>query len=178
MPATDEELAALYATFCLDAFPDAYRLDRLASRGNARPMTGDQVSALLRNDPGRGWFIRSPAALFAITVEDPPYSTCAVRRMTPSGLSSVKNYRAAVEAYAARRRGQLTTVPPQRAKTPDGGGDVSIYAYQMIDPASGMVETFAVFLTNYHGRVGGIWKADAADGVGVEVRLVHQMVKP
>jgi hypothetical protein len=172
----DDELAALFSAFCLEAFPAAASLDRVATARKAVVMKPEEVTSILHSDPGRGWMLRTPQALYGITIEYPPYNGCAVRRMTPVGVSGVKNYIAAINAYVAARNGKLVNLPPQKSATP-GGADISMYGQGMVDASGKPSENFAVILTNYHGRPGGVWRADAGTGVGVEVRFVHQFVK-
>jgi hypothetical protein len=172
---SDDELAALFAAFCLDAFPVAASLDRAAASKKAVAMKPDELKAILHDDPGRGWMLRTSEALYAVTVEFPPYNACAVRRMTPVGVSGVKNYLAAVNKYVAAKNGKLANLPPQKSTL--NGVDISLYGQGMTNGSGQPQETFAVVLSNYHGRAGGIWRADAGTGVGVEVRFVHQFVK-
>jgi len=172
-PADDVEIAGLFAAFCLKAFPEPVALDRLAQAKSAVPMTADEVKSYLHADPGRGWHLRTQHALYAITIESPPYLACAVRRMTPSGMSTVQHYVDAVKAYVGGRSGTLVNAPPQKSRTPEGL-DISGYPYALVDASGKVSETFMVILTNYHGRASEPYRADAAGGVGVEVRMVHQ----
>lgn len=172
-PVADDDQVALFAAFCLDAFPDAAALDRVAASRKAVAMTPDELKALLRDDPGRGWLVRTQQALHGITVELPPYVTCAVRRMTPSGPSGAKNYMAAVNKYIAAKNGKLINLPPQRSA--QNGTDISVYAHGMVDADGLQRETFAVILTNFNFQAPEPWSVDAGSGVGVEVRLVHYL---
>jgi len=169
------EIADLFSAFCLEKFPDNAALDALAKSDLSTPMSSDEVKRYLHNDPGRGWYLRTKLGLYAITIEAPPYVTCAVRRMTPSGLATAKPYIDAVGAYAQKHNGKLSNAPPQKAKSPDGA-DISAYPYVMQDSNGKSSDMFILFLTNYHDQVSGEWRADSEGGVGVEVRLVHQLV--
>jgi len=171
----DDELAGLYSAFCLEAFPVAASLDKLAGSKQGAAMKPEEVAALLHKDPGRGWFVRTPQAVYGISVEYPPFNACAIRRMTPVGVSGVTHYIALVNKYVAAKNGKLVNLPPQ--KTNMQGVDISAYSQGMTDASGKPVETFAVILSNYHGRAAGIWRADAGSGVGVEVRMVHQIMK-
>ena len=173
----DNEIADLFSAFCLKAFPDPSALDRAGEARKAAVMNAGEVAAFLHEDPGRGWTLRTSQAQYVITIEYPPYEGCVVRRMTPSGLSGVKNYLAAVAAYAAAKKGKLATMPPMKAQLP-GGLDVSANSFKMLDAAGEAAETFAVALTNYHGRVPEPFRRDAGSGAGVEVRFVHQLIAP
>jgi len=172
-PVDDVEIAELFAAFCLKAFPEPFALDRLAQARSATAMTPDEVKSYLHADPGRGWHLRTAQARYAITIESPPYHACAVRRVTPSGVSTVQHYIDAVKAYVGGRSGTLVNGPPQKTRTPEGV-DIAGYPYALLDASGKTTETFIVILTNYHGRMSEQYRAEAAGGVGVEVRMVHQ----
>jgi len=171
----DDELAALYTAFCLQSFPDEAGLALLARQKGAVALTPEEVKAILHDDPGHGWQLRTAGGHYQISVEDPPYHTCAIRRMTPSGVSGVKNYIAAVNSYVAAHNGKLVTMAPQKGTLPSGI-DVSIFGYGMTQTDGTQTDNFAVILTNYHGRAPAALRDEAANGVGMEVRLVHQFV--
>lgn len=174
-PVLDDEIAGLFSAFCLQGFPDPTAIDELAKAKQATIMTVAEVTRYLKTDPGRGWYLRTPAALYAVTVESPPFNACAVRRMTPSGLATTKNYIAAVNAYVTEKRGKLVTMPAKKGRTPEGI-DISGYGYGMMDAAGKPSDTFSVILTNYRGKPPAEWRADAGSGVGIEVRMVRQIV--
>jgi hypothetical protein len=131
-PVADDEIAGLFAAFCLAAFPAAAPEEEAAKRRHAAAMTPAELARFLHGDPGRGWFLRTGAALYAVTIEAPPWRACAVRRMTPSGLAGATHYIAAVERHAARRHEKLVQVPPKRETSPDGA-DIVAYGYGVLD---------------------------------------------
>jgi len=72
-------LVEAFALFCLDRFPDAARVED-AAPGRMTAMPRAQVQRYLHADPGRGWTYRTDDGAYVLTIEDPPYHTCAVRR--------------------------------------------------------------------------------------------------
>jgi hypothetical protein len=177
-PATPAEMSEIYASFCLDRFPDDHAVDALAANRKALSLRPDEVQRYLKADPGRGWYLSAPTGTYVITIEAPPFHTCAVRRMTPNGIAGVLPYIAAVKAYVAGKGGKLVGIPPNQSKTPNGIADISTYGYGMFDPQGKPSDTFAVILTNYHGHVPAEWQTAAKTGVGVEIRMVHQLLAP
>jgi hypothetical protein len=175
-PTVAPEIAEIYTSFCIEKFPDASAIGSLAKARKAAPLGQDQVKRFLHSDPGNGWTLHDGTGDYIILLEDPPYRACSVRRMTPSGVNDVKPYVAAVNAYIARKNGKLVGIPPSQNKTPDNIADISTYGYGMLDANGKPVETFAVILTNYHGHAPADEQAAAAGGVGVEVRMVHQIL--
>lgn len=174
-----QEMTSLFGAFCLRAFPDVPAVARLAAEHGARPLTPVQVRSYLHDDPGQGWHYSTPLATYAVTIEQPPYSACAIRRMTPSGFPTVKPYLAAISAFAAARGAPLVPAGQQAAKTP-GGADISAYVHAIMTPGANVpTDTFIVLLTDYHGRYLGDLSRDVGTGnAGVEVRFVHQMPSP
>lgn len=169
------EMAAIFAAFCIDRFPDDRALDADAQAKKLTAMTPQQVKQYLHDDPGRGWLIQGASGRYIMTVEMPPFHACAVRSMTPAGLTDAQRYADEIKAYAAKQHEQISSLPMQSSKTPDG---IDIHAY--VSPLSGPGvrprESFMLILSNYHGRVPNDFRADAKGGVGVEVRMVHQVV--
>jgi len=171
----DDELSSLYSAFCLQAFPDESALSALAGQKGAVVLTPAEVTALLHQDPGHGWQLRTATGHYQITIENPPFHTCAIRRMTPSGVAGVQNYIAAVNAYVSAHNGKLANVPPQKGSLPSGIS-ISIYGSSMSAADGAATDTFGVVLSNYHSHPPANLTDEAAGGVGVEVRFVHQLL--
>jgi hypothetical protein len=172
--ALSDEMAAIFATFCIDRFPDDRALDTDAKAKKLVALTPDQVKRYLHDDPGRGWSIQGTSGRYVMTVEAPPYHACAVRSMTPAGLTDAQRYAAEIKDYAAKKGDQLST-STQSTKTPDGI-DINAYVSPVTGPAVKAQESFMLILSNYHGKVPAEFRADAKGGIGVEVRMVHQVV--
>lgn len=169
-----QEMGQLFDALCLHAFPAPAALDAQAAHLRMTPMTALQVQNYLHQDPGRGWYYRTPLARYAITIELPPIPACAIRRMTPAGVPSVTSYLAAINGYAATRNQAIVGLPPQNAKTADGA-DLSAFAQAIQAPdGRSATDVFMVILTNYHGRFRGELADGVGTGPGVEVRFVHQ----
>lgn len=73
-------LVAAFSQFCLEGFPgDAQPRPPLDT--TLVPLAPAVLNELLHGDPGRGWAYTTPDGLFVLTLENPPYHTCAVRRV-------------------------------------------------------------------------------------------------
>jgi hypothetical protein len=174
-PAADvTQLIELFDSFCIAKFPDDAGLKGLAQTRGGIALTPEQVKAYLHGDPGYGWVVKLGSIPYVITIELPPYQACAVRRMTPSGAASVKGYVDAVNRYIAANNRTLVGIPAQKSQVQ--GIDITAYPYGVKDAAGKPTDQFAVFLTNYHHHPPVGTEAEAAGGVGVEVRMVHQIV--
>jgi hypothetical protein len=168
----NEEIVGLFKDLCLDRFPNDDAVRIFAEGRHAQPMSAAEVRSYLRADPGHGWHLTTPLGLYAITIEEPPVRACAVRRMTPSGMSSAANYLQAITAFAKDHG--LTLEPTRQQKASTGGVDITAFASVMKNGSGAESEQMILFLTNYHGRSPPNFAPDAQGGVGVEVRLVRQ----
>jgi hypothetical protein len=175
-PMTDTELPAAMAVvfnlICLQMPPADGSHDAYFASTGYTPLTQDEVKTYLHSDPGKGWKYQG----LVITLEDPPYRACAVRRMTPSGIATVKPYIKLLDDYAASQHATLVSQPPVAKKGPDGIMDIHAYPQLMLDQNGKPLSLFSVILANYHGRVPPQVAEQAVGGVGVEVRFVRQLV--
>lgn len=161
-----KELVAVFREMCLNRFPDDAALDAAAAATGMARMSEEAVRGYLRADPGHGWFYRTPAAEYAITVEHPPVRACGVRRMTPAGAGTARPFVEAASEWAMRERGQLVTLPPRRAGS-GGGAAVTAVPFALVDGSGKPVQSLLVVLTDHRVQQGG---------TGVEIRLVRQII--
>ncbi len=153
------ELIDAFGQFCLQQFPE--RNDPApTSGGTLAPMPPDTVRRFLHDDPGRGWVYRAQAE-YVLTIEDPPYHACAVRRRYPKlpdyqGLFDIARQIWAVNS----RRGPFQALPPQ-AQTAFG---LPVQARMAVLPRTATTpqEVFMDLTTTYSNGT-------------VEVRLVRQI---
>ena len=72
-------LVDAFGRFCLDRFPGAQSV-KGAAPGHVAAFSPGRVRKYLHDDPGRGWSYTADGGQYILTIEDPPYHTCAVRR--------------------------------------------------------------------------------------------------
>lgn len=128
-------LVEAFATFCLDRFPSA-RVEDVAP-GRVQALSPARVREYLHDDPGHGWLYRAPDGEYVLTIEDPPYHTCAVRRtyarpphyrlpwLLQTGTWAAKAGRGPFqpsEPQVVRQNGLL--IEASGRMLPGGGGDV------------------------------------------------------
>ncbi len=168
------ELAELFSAFCIQDFPDPAETEKFIRLKGAREMSAKEVASYLHSDPGRGWYLKTPAALYAITLEEPPYHTCAIRRMTPAGEdgTAVKAIAEAVKAYSSEAGGHLVDIKPRNTELAPGL-KVYFYGSNIVNAAQQTTDSFGVFISTYARQVPDPWRPDAASDGGVEVRFSH-----
>jgi hypothetical protein len=168
-------LAQMFSTFCLKAFPDGAAVDAALQAKSEAPLNPDQARSYLDDGPGRGWLVRTPDSLFAVTVADPPTPTCAVRQMTPDGVRDIADLVGAIKAHVAAIKGKLVTVAPETAKPADGP-EVRYFGYGVLGPDGSPVEEFGIYVSDYHGKVSEPWTGFVGHGSGVEVRFTRTIL--
>ena len=177
-PADVTELASMFSELCIRSFPDDEKLDAFLTSKAATPMSASEVQRYLHNDPGGGWYIKTPVALYGVTIENPPFHTCAIRRMTPEGAAppGTNAVAQAERAYASSIGGTTVMIKPTSVRAGAAGPDVLSFGMGVLDAAGKPSDSFGFFLSNYHGRVPAPWIADGTPGVGVEIRLTRQTI--
>jgi hypothetical protein len=165
-----------FERFCTAAFPDDAALAAVMTRSGATAMTDDEVRSFLHDDPGRGWWLTTVRATYAVTLESPPFHACAVRRMTPTGMSGSHAFSDVVARYASEKG--LTRGPLLAAQDEKPHYKLGSFALPLADaPGRRASHVFMLVVTAYtHGYPGrGAMAEDARGGPGVEIRMVHQM---
>ena len=99
------EMLAIYREACFGGFPDEPAVAAVMSAHHARDLSQDEVRRYLYDDPGVGWVIAGNTAQFVVTVERPPFHTCAIRTMTVAGFQNSQPYADFVAQVEAGRAG-------------------------------------------------------------------------
>ena len=172
---SDAPLAQMFSIFCIKAFPDGAAVDAALQVRSQAPLSAEQAKAYLPSGPGRGWLVRTPETLFAVTVADPPTPTCAVQEMTSDGVGDVAGFMDAIKAYVTAIKGRLVTVAPETV-SPPGGPDIRYFGYGVLSADGSPVEQFGVYVSDYHGKVADPWTPYAGHGSGVEVRFTRTIL--
>ena len=167
----------MFSEVCISDFPDDSKVKAFLKAKSATIMSPTEVQRYLKSDPGQAWYIKTPVALYGVTIEEPPYHTCAIRRMTPegaesSGMVAVAN---ATKAYASSIGGSTVMIPANNGRSNPEGPDILSVGIGVVlngQPS----DAFGVFISNYHGRVPEPWIADGTPGVGVEIRFSRRVI--
>jgi hypothetical protein len=159
-----EELLDMFREPCLERFPDDSAVESYAKEKNLTPMTEAEIRHLLGTDPGEGWIGQASSRKYLLTVEKPPYHTCAIRRLytiPPTAVASLY-YLDLVVWAAASRHGTMTQQPPKSMEME--GRPTHVYVYFLRDPDGMTREDFLLFVT------------DLSDGT-YAIRLARQILR-
>ena len=150
-------LVELFARFCLNRFPN--QPDLAGGEPAMEPMPPGMIQRYLHADPGRGWINREDGDT-VVTIEDPPYHACAVRRIYPAAPRFGSAYQQAISQWAAQQRRDFGPIRPAEQRRPN----MHIQAIVQTLPAAAgkLAENLMAFTTTYPSG-------------NVEIRLVRQI---
>src|SRR5258706_1867136 len=86
------DILCIFLEPCVGRFPDDAALAQYAVEMHLAAMSGSEVAGLLGKDPGVGWVQHDPSGTYWLTVEKPPYHTCAVRADFAREPLALKSY--------------------------------------------------------------------------------------
>ena len=78
-PPVSDEFVRLFTSYCLNKFPDDDALVKQAEADKLAPLSPAQVKTMLHKDTGIGWVVAGRQLQYVLTVEQPPFHTCALR---------------------------------------------------------------------------------------------------
>jgi hypothetical protein len=125
------------------------------------PMPEARLRHMLGNDPGIGWLQTTPRGRYVLTIELPPYHTCAIRKADSTQPDFLGTFGLLLSVWAATQGGaNLKQLPMQ---TPQIGGGVpsQLYAWQLERGPNKQGETLMAIVSHVADRV--------------EVRVVRQI---
>jgi hypothetical protein len=154
------ELIDIFAGVCLGKFPDDAAVRQFAAEKRLAVMPDDIVRKLLGTDPGQGWIQNTAHGRYVLTIEMPPYHTCAIRKADSAAPDFLAAFSLQLTAWAATQSGaSLRQSPPQTAEV--GGSPTQVHQWVLDRGPGKPAETLMAFVTNATNRV--------------EVRLVRQI---
>jgi len=146
------ELIDLFAGVCLGKFPDDAAVRQFATEERLAVMPDDIVRQLLGTDPGQGWFQDTARGRYLLTIEMPPYHTCAIRKTDSAAPDFLASFSLLLAAWAATQSGaSLKPLPPQNAQV--GGSPTQVYQWVLDRGPGKPAETLMAFVTNATNRV-------------------------
>ena len=152
-PPVSEEFVGLFTSYCLAKFPDDAGLSGQLEGDKRDPLTPAQVRGFLHDDPGQGWLIAGTESKYVLTLEQPPFHACALRRYADHVLDGAPLI-AAARAFAAAGGRKLG--PPQTSQHTMANGFISdAVLLQVLDGNDRpQGEAFMFFVTAYPAVTG------------------------
>jgi hypothetical protein len=121
-PPVSDEFVRLFSSYCLKAFPNDAALLQQAQAERLEPLSPAQLKTILHKDMGVGWVVGGAQVQYLLTVEQPPFHTCALRRVSDQPLDGAPLMAAAKNFVET---GGHKLLPPVGHARPMGEGMIS-----------------------------------------------------
>jgi hypothetical protein len=146
------EMIDMFAAACLGKFPDDNAVRQLAADKRFAVMPDNMVHQLLGTDPGQGWLQDTARGRYLLTIEMPPFHTCAIRKTDTAAPDFLAPFSLLIGTWAATQSGaSLKALPPQNAKVE--GYPTEVHQW-VVDRGPGKpTETLMMFVTNVDNKV-------------------------
>jgi hypothetical protein len=115
-----DELVKIFAETCLKRFPDETSIQQYARENRLAIMPDEQLYHLLGSDPGEGWLRNTTRGQYLLTVEMPPYHTCAIRKSDAQQPDFLLVFSQTLAAWAAKQTGTNLRESPSMTLHIDG----------------------------------------------------------
>jgi hypothetical protein len=107
-----DRMVLLYDNICLQKFPDDAAAGAAAAAAGGEPLAARELNNSLYGRHGQGWRIADGDGAFIVTIENPPYHGCSIRRTVSHPVSNIGAYRALADRYEATKPG-FKPIPTQ-----------------------------------------------------------------
>lgn len=128
-PAT-AELLEDFAAACLAKFPDDAELRKYAREKQFEVMADERLHRLLGTDPGEGWVQKGAHRQYLLTLELPPYHTCAIRAVNAKTPDLVQAVSGRIGSWAASQAGASLKGPSKQTAS-IGGIPSEVYVWAL-----------------------------------------------
>jgi hypothetical protein len=146
------ELVEIFARVCLEKFPDDSAVRQFAAEKQLAVMPDDRLHRLLGTDPGEGWIHNTARGPYLLTIEMPPYHTCAIRKADSAAPDFLANLSEVLATWAAKQpSASLKQRPQQTAQV--GGLPSQVYEWDLDRGPGKQAETLLAIVTNMTSRV-------------------------
>jgi hypothetical protein len=146
------QLVGMFAAICLERFPDDAAVQKFAADRKLEVMPEPRLRHMLGTDPGMGWLENTPRGQYVLTIELPPYHTCAIRKADSTPPDFLGPFGQLLSGWATSQAGaNLKQLPMQ---TPQIGGVPSQLYGWTLDRGSGkQTETLMAIVSSAGDRV-------------------------
>jgi hypothetical protein len=126
-PAT-AELLEVFAAACLTKFPDDTEVRKYAREKQFDVMADERLRRLLGTDPGEGWVQNGAYRQYLLTLELPPYHTCAIRAVNAKTPDLIPTFSEQIGSWAAGQAGASLKGPSKQTAS-IGGIPSEVYVW-------------------------------------------------
>jgi hypothetical protein len=147
-PPVSDEFVRLFASYCLNKFPDDDALLKQAEADKLEPLSPAQVKTMLHKDTGIGWVVAGRQLQYVLTVEQPPFHTCALRHASDHMLDGQPLVAAAKNFVEA---GGHKLLPPVGRARPMSQGLISnsLILQELDEKGEPLPQAYMYFVVSY-----------------------------
>ncbi|HWE76689.1 MAG TPA: hypothetical protein VG328_26220 [Stellaceae bacterium] len=144
------DVLSVFDQICLKRFPVGSTVDAFVAQNRLSPVSDQDLRAMLGTDPGVGFYAPSPPGPYTLTIELPPYHTCAIRKRFPNQLNVRARFSALLQSWMKTQRGAtIKADPTQTAKV--GGVDSRVDVFEISIPGIREAEGIMAIVTPVQG---------------------------
>ncbi len=172
-PPVSDEFVRLFSSYCLNKFPDDGALLSQAEADKLAPLSPAQVKTMLHQDSGIGWVVGGANAQYVLTVEQPPFHTCALRQLSDHPLDGAPLMAAAKRFVEA---GGHKLLPPVGHARPMTQGMISnaLILQELDEKDEPLPQAYMYFVVSYPP----VARADGSMSKPFyEIRFVRQLYR-
>jgi hypothetical protein len=129
----------VFTAVCLAKFPNDADVREYAREKQFDVMADERLHRLLGTDPGQGWVQNGLHRQYLLTIEFPPYHTCAIRAVNAKTEDFVPTFSERIGSWAASQAGMSLKGPSQKT-TNIGGVPSEVYIWEL-DRGQGSADT-------------------------------------
>jgi hypothetical protein len=145
------ELVDMFAEVCLGRFPDDTAVRQFVTEKRLEVMPAELLHRLLGTDPGEGWLQNTARGQYLLTVEMPPYHTCAIRKTDTKPPDFLVPLSLFLGVWAATLpEAKLKQSPVQTAQV--GGIPSQVYLWELNHGPGKQVESLMAIVTTGAGK--------------------------
>src|SRR4051812_29716081 len=172
-PPVSDEFVRLFSSYCLKSFPDDGALLKQAESERLEPLSQAQVKTMLHKDAGIGWLVGGAGLQYVLTVEQPPFHTCALRHVSDHALDGAPLMAAAKSFVEAS--GHKLLAPVGHARPMNQGMISNSLILQELDQKDEpLPQAYMYFVVSYPS----VPRADGSMSKAFyEIRFVRQMYR-
>jgi hypothetical protein len=141
------ELVEMFVGVCLGRFPDDAAVRQFTTEKGLAVMPDERLHHLLGTDPGQGWIQNTARGQYVLTLEMPPYHTCAIRKGDSAAPDFLATFSEALATWAAKQPGASLKQQPVRTAQ-ISGSPAQIYPWYLDRGPGKQAETLMAIVTN------------------------------
>lgn len=172
-PPVSDEFVRLFASYCLKAFPDDTALLKQTETDKLEPLSQAEVKTMLHKDSGVGWVVGGAKLQYVLTLEQPPFHTCALRHLSDTPLDGAPLMAAAKSFVEATGHKLLAPVGHARPMS-QGMISNSLILQELDEKDQPLPQAYMYFVVNYPA----VERADGSMSKPFyEIRFVRQLYR-